>query len=153
MISTCLSNLTPTRFSPFQFACVSLFVSCLTPDDMFVPGSPFPLKFNSLFALSTLPYLLPTPLCAFVAPCRLPVRAHGEGREPGHHSDSDMGAQLPHPEAGRGGAALHHTRELPGAQERTPPRAKVAKSSHCFVLDLMHRKSDNSVINNSDISK
>lgn len=51
----CVSNLTPTRFSPFQFHRVSVFVSCLTPDDMFVPGSPFPVKFNSLFALDTLP--------------------------------------------------------------------------------------------------
>lgn len=100
---------------------------------MFVPGSPFPVKFNSLFALDTLPYLLATPLnCVFVAPCRLPVRTHGERREPGDHADSDMGAQLPHPEAGRGGAALHHARELPGAQERTPPRAKVETSLQCL---------------------
>lgn len=129
MNSICISNLTPTRFSPFQFHRVSVFVSCLTPDDMFVP---FPVKFNSLFALDTLPHLLATPLCAFVAPCRLPVRAHGEGREPGDHADSDMGAQLPHPEAGRGGAALHHARELAGAQERTPPRAKVVTLSFGF---------------------
>ncbi|XP_032312575.1 TBC1 domain family member 16 isoform X3 [Camelus ferus] len=32
-----------------------------------------------------------------------------------------MGPQLPDPEAGRGGAALHHPRELPGAQGSPPP--------------------------------
>lgn len=125
--SICISSLTPTGFSPFQFHRVSVFVSSLAPDDMFVPGSPFPVQVFTACLLWT-HFLTSCQLhvCAFVAPCRLPVRAHGEGREPGDHADPDMGAQLPHPEAGRGGAALHHARELPGAQERTAPRAKVA---------------------------
>lgn len=51
MNSICISTLTPTLFSPFQFHFVPLFVSCLTPDDMFVP----PLTVSSL---SSTAYLL-----------------------------------------------------------------------------------------------
>lgn len=64
-------------------------------------------------------------LLVSVAPCRLPVCAHGEGWELGHHSDPDLGAKLSHPEAGWGGTEVHHTWEFPCTQERTPSRQTV----------------------------
>lgn len=70
----------------------------------------------------------------FYSFCRLPVCSCGEGWESGLNPDSDLGAQLPHPEAGWGGATLHHPRELPCTQKRTPPRAKVQKISTFFKI-------------------
>lgn len=107
----------------FLCVCVLSFSTCLQSSDDMISYVFCVLVHMSVFlcvcghvspSLSWLPSLL-----------RIPVCAHGEGWEPGNHSDPNLGSQLPHPETGRGGPALHHPRELTCPQERSAQAPQV----------------------------